>query len=206
MDAAERKAYRRHLTAWCRAHGVVATGQAWEAVSTGERDLPTLYRLNMADNLNPEKDQDGNHLPAAIREGDYLDDLGGTATGPAVRDPETGTYWLTIRVQRTGSAADEYETRDTAERDVELLPGTPVKFTRKRTPPPWLQAALDEYQHARWAWEQARDEASMGYAAERAEFIRDNPWPRLSDFIKEHAERMREPEPYDLADLDAAAA
>lgn len=47
-------------------------------------------------------------------------------------------------------------------------------------------AFVESYRLARHAWEQAREEAAIGYATENAEFARDHPPPTLRGWMDQH--------------------
>lgn len=114
------RAWRRELADWMRAHGIGATGPAWELATYGERDLSTLRRV-AADSGEPSalaKHWAGYVMPHGLAIGDATD--WGIVTGGPVVDPETGAVWMTV------TRLDAAKTVD----DVELPAGVPVRVTR----------------------------------------------------------------------------
>lgn len=120
------KAWRHEIADWLRAHGIGASGPAWELATCGERDLTTLRRA-AADAGTLVRHWSGNVMPAAVVAGDTLE--GGASVVGTVTDPETGAVWVTVRTVK--SATDhEVATLATTVTDVELAPDVPVLVTR----------------------------------------------------------------------------
>lgn len=53
----------------------------------------------------------------------------------------------------------------------------------------WHAGLVDSYRHARQAWEQLEEAATMQYAAEREEFRRLNPPPTFRRWLEQYRER-----------------
>lgn len=125
------KAWRRELAEWLRAHGIGASGAAWELATVGERDL-TLLRRAAADDLSGAtlaRHWSGPVMPAALADGDALE-TGAVVVGAPIADPETGAVWAVVRRVTTG--ATDHDERDTVARvdELELDPAAPVLVTR----------------------------------------------------------------------------
>lgn len=188
---AQRKAARRELAAWLRAHDITPTGAAWDAATAGERDVTTLRTLNTRDGASARRTADGRRTAAGLRDGDILET--GTVVGDPVTDPETLRVWVTVR-----TPAGELV-------DVDHAPTVPLEVTRPRRAPAWVQAAAADYRDARDAWEARRESTAPapttvpGVAHSSAsysqltdgEYAAAYPRPVFADFLSAHADRMR---------------
>lgn len=120
------KAWRREVADWLRAHGITATGEAWESATFGERD-PAVLRRIAADAGALVPHWSGHILPAALADGDMTD--WGQVIGAPITDPETGGVWVTVR-RVTGATDHEVATLSATVTDHELPAGVPVTVTR----------------------------------------------------------------------------
>ena len=103
--------WRREIAGWLRAHGIAATGPAWEAATFGERDLTVLRRI-AADSGDPAalvRHWSGRVMPAALADGDMTD--WGSVVGVPVVDPETGAVWFVARGLDSARTVADVEVR-----------------------------------------------------------------------------------------------
>jgi hypothetical protein len=119
--------WRRELAEWLRAYGVTPTGEPWELVTTGERDLATI-RQAAHDVGTLAKHWAGTLPPAAIVAGDMTDY--GQAVGVPITDPETGGVWLTVRRVTSGQTDHDVVTMTTVVSDHEVAPGELLSVSR----------------------------------------------------------------------------
>jgi hypothetical protein len=119
--------WRRELAEWLRAYGVTPTGEPWELVTTGERDLATI-RQAAHDAGTLAKHWAGTLPPAAIVAGDMTDY--GQAVGVPITDPETGGVWLTVRRVTSGPTDHDVVTMTTVVSDHEVRPGELLAVSR----------------------------------------------------------------------------
>lgn len=125
------RAWRHECAEWLRAHGIAASGAAWELVTFGERDL-TVLRRAAADTGDPgalARHWSGYVLPGALATGDTLEGYGCVAGGPVI-DPDTGAVWIVATRTRVGVTDHDTRAADTTSVDVQLNPSAPVRVTR----------------------------------------------------------------------------
>lgn len=115
---------------------------------------------------------------ANVQPGDWLPEYGAHVAVPALADPETGAWWLTL----------------TDGRDLEFTPRGKLWLFREYAAPEWMAAAIADYRDARAAWELAREAVAIGYATEEREYAETHTAPRLAEFIRDAAAARREPE------------
>lgn len=121
------RSWRRELAEWLREHGMGATGAAWDAAVSGERDLTTL-RMTARTDGTLARHWTGTVAPAALAAGDLTDY--GPVTGAPLTDPETGRVWVTTRRVKSGATDHDVVTLEATYRDHELDPAVPVHVTR----------------------------------------------------------------------------
>lgn len=126
------KMWRRELAEWMRAHGIAASGDAWESATVGERDLSTLRRIAADDPAGAGlvRHWSGYVTPSALADGDATPY--GVVVGAPVTDPETGRVWVVARRVKPGATDHDTPTMVATTADVELDPAAPVEVTRGR--------------------------------------------------------------------------